>query len=360
MKNVLVTGGAGFIGSNFIRYLLRVEPEIFIINLDALTYAGRLENLEDVTNQERYRFVRGDICDGDLLKRLLRDHSVDMIVHFAAESHVDRSILGPEVFVQTNIVGTYSLLQAARQYWDSPEASKVEKRFHHISTDEIYGSLGSDDSPFTEQAPYAPNSPYAASKASSDHLVRAYAHTFGLPVTITNCSNNYGSYQFPEKLVPLVILNAMEGKPIPLYGDGGQVRDWLYVEDHCEAIDMVLRKGQPGETYNVGGDTQRSNLALVQQICAILDARFPDSAHSPHERLIEHIADRPGHDRRYAMDITKIHRELGWRPGHTLEAGLEKTVDWYLKQKAWVQAIQQQGDYQDWMAANYARREEER
>jgi len=336
---------------------LQAESDVQIVNLDALTYAGSLENLRTLPDPARHVFVHGDICDRALVERLLREHQVDTIVHFAAESHVDRSILGPEQFVQTNVVGTFTLLEATRNFWASPDAPRREKRFHHISTDEVYGSLGPDDPPFNERTPYAPNSPYAASKAASDHLARAYAHTYGLPVTITNCSNNYGPYQFPEKLIPLMLLNALEGRPLPVYGDGLQVRDWLYVEDHCEAIWRVLREGTPGETYNIGGDNQPTNLEIVQTLCAILDARFPDSPRAPHAQWITHVTDRPGHDRRYAMDIGKIRRELGWAPRHTLEEGLEKTVDWYLQNDAWVAAIRQRGDFRAWMAANYAARE---
>ncbi|RME06984.1 MAG: dTDP-glucose 4,6-dehydratase [Anaerolineae bacterium] len=353
MRNVLVTGGAGFIGSNFVRYILQVEPQVHVVNLDALTYAGSLENLRALPDPERHTFVQGDIRDRPLVERLLVEHEIDAIVHFAAESHVDRSILGPQAFIETNVMGTFTLLEAARTVW----GNRRDVRFHHISTDEVYGSLAPDDPPFSETTPYAPNSPYAASKAASDHLVRAYGHTYGLPVTITNCSNNYGPYQFPEKLIPLMLLNALEGKPLPVYGDGQQVRDWLYVEDHCEAIWLVLRRGAPGETYNIGGDNQPANLAIVRQLCALLDERFPDSPHTPHADLITHVRDRPGHDRRYAMDIRKIRTELGWRPRHTLSEGLRKTVDWYLANQDWVEAIRQREDYRAWMERNYAARE---
>ena len=358
MNNVLVTGGAGFIGSNFVRYLLRVDPDFRIINLDALTYAGSLENLKDLPDYAPYLLLKGDICDAVFVERLLEQYHIDTIVHFAAETHVDRSILGPEQFIQTNVVGTYNLLEAARKLWlQELTTDEAEFRFHHISTDEVYGSLELDDPPFTEATPYAPNSPYAASKAASDHLVRAYHHTYGMPVTITNCSNNYGPRQFPEKLIPLMILNALEGEPLPIYGDGKQIRDWLYVEDHCEAIWMVLQGGKLGQVYNVGGDNQPTNLEIVRVLCAILDERCPDSPYAPHQDLILHVADRPGHDRRYAMDITKIQQELGWTPRESLESGLEKTVDWYLAHLDWVTDIRSRGGYQNWMERNYAMRE---
>jgi len=361
MKNVLITGGAGFIGSNFVRYLLQVEPGIHIFNLDALTYAGSQENLQDLPDPARHTFVQGDICDRALVEGLMREHQIDTVVHFAAESHVDRSILGPEQFIQTNIVGTFTLLDAARQIWINekilePLASSVTPRFHHISTDEVFGSLAPDDPPFSETTPYAPNSPYAASKAASDHLVRSYGHTYGLPITITNCSNNYGPYQFPEKLIPLIILNALQGRSLPIYGDGQQIRDWLYVEDHCEAIWTVLYKGVPGETYNIGGDNQPTNYSVIQTLCEILDECQPNSPHVPHESLIRHVTDRPGHDRRYAMNIGKINRELGWTPHHTLERGLIKTAEWYLDNQEWVGAILKEQDYQNWLTSNYEKR----
>jgi dTDP-glucose 4,6-dehydratase len=353
MKNVLVTGGAGFIGSNFVRYLLTVAPNVQVVTLDALTYAGSLENLHGLPDENRHTFIRGDICDGGLVERILHEHEIDTLVHFAAESHVDRSILGPAPFIQTNVVGTFTLLEAVRAVW---KGNFDGKRFHHVSTDEVFGSLGPDDPPFCETTPYEPRSPYSASKAASDHLARAYFHTYGLPVTITNCSNNYGPYQFPEKLIPLMILNALEGKPLPIYGDGRQIRDWLYVEDHCEAIYRALKDGRPGETYNIGGGNQPSNLDIVRQICTLLDEFQPAGA--PHERLITHVPDRPGHDRRYAMDIRKIHRELGWSPRHDLTSGLRATVRWYLDHTDWVQAIRQQNDYQAWLHKNYQKREE--
>ncbi len=358
MQNILVTGGAGFIGSNFIRYMLAHEPEIRIVNLDALTYAGSMENLANLPDPARHTFVKGSICDGNLVMQLLHEHRIDTIVHFAAESHVDRSILGPGAFVQTNIVGTFTLLEAARRFWLNEKALGTQSvRFHHVSTDEVFGSLGPDDPPFDENTPYAPRSPYAASKASGDHLVRAYFHTYGLPITITNCSNNYGPYQFPEKLIPLMILNAVEGKPLPVYGDGMQIRDWLYVDDHSEAIRRVLHDGRVGETYTVGGDNQPPNIQIVNTICEILDELQPDAPHTPHARLITHVTDRPGHDRRYDIDITKIRTELGWQPSEQLQSGLLKTVRWYLDNPAWVDAIRKQQEYQQWMEANYAGRQ---
>lgn len=357
MHNVLVTGGAGFIGSNFVRYLLNAEPEIRINNLDDLTYAGSQENLKDLPDESRHRFVKGDICDRSLVDNLLRSQEIDTIVHFAAETHVDRSILDPEKFVQTNIMGTFTLLEAARQYWLVEKALPIsDLRFHHVSTDEVYGTLYLDDPAWTESTPYDPSSPYSASKAASDHLVRAYGRTYGLPYTITNCSNNYGPYQFPEKLIPLMILNALEGKPLPIYGDGGQIRDWLFVEDHCEAIWLVLQKGTPGETYNIGGDAQPTNMLVVQQICAALDEALPESPFTPHRSLMKFVADRPGHDRRYAIDISKIRSRLGWLPRQSLGSGLQKTVEWYLSHPEWVAAVKKQREYQQWLDRNYAQR----
>ena len=358
MQNVLVTGGAGFIGSNFIHYLGKAESQTRIINLDALTYAGSLENLKDLSEPQRHIFVHGDIRDKELVADLLVDYQVDTIVHFAAETHVDRSILGPEQFIQTNIIGTFTLLEAARHFWlDEKSSMRGDVRFHYISTDEVFGSMKPDEPAWTEQTPYAPNSPYAASKAACDHLVRAYGHTYGLPYSITNCSNNYGPQQFPEKLIPLMILNALEGRPLPVYGDGGQIRDWLYVEDHCEAIWLVLRKGRPGETYTVGGDNQPTNLKVILNICDVLDELLPQSPNVPHYSLVQFVKDRPGHDRRYAMDSTRIRRELGWRPRHDLENGLIQTVEWYLGHADWVAAINQQEGYQQWLEANYRNRE---
>ena len=351
MKNVLVTGGAGFIGANFVRYLLRMEPHVRVVNLDALTYAGSHENLRNLPDESRHVFVNGNICDAELVGKLLTQHEIDTIAHFAAESHVDRSILGPAPFIQTNIVGTFNLLEAARQVWGREGSGK---RFHHVSTDEVFGSLSPSDPAFTEVTPYEPRSPYSASKAASDHLVRAYFHTYNLPVTITNCSNNYGPYQFPEKLIPLMILNALQGKPLPIYGDGLQVRDWLYVEDHCEAIYKVVTKGKIGETYNIGGGNQPYNIDLVKEICSILDELKP--ADKPYSSLMTHAQDRPGHDRRYAMDITKIRNELGWTPKHDVEGGLRETVKWYLENTDWVKAVLNQDGYADWLDKNYKKR----
>ncbi|MGB8215181.1 MAG: dTDP-glucose 4,6-dehydratase [Anaerolineales bacterium] len=365
MQNVLITGGAGFIGSNFVRYILRTEPDVRVTNLDALTYSGSLENLEDLPNADHYTFVKGDICDAELAQRLLREHAIDTIVHFAAETHVDRSILEPEQFIKTNILGTFTLLEAARRVWlDGPTTAREQIRFHHISTDEVYGSLAPGDPAWNEERPYAPNSPYAASKAASDHLVRSYGHTFGLPYTLTNCTNNYGPYQFPEKLIPLVILNALDGKPLPIYGDGQQVRDWLHVEDHCEAIWLVLKRGLPGTSYNIGGGNQPANLTIVETICDILDdpatllsaGLQPDSTNIPHKQLIHFVKDRPGHDRRYAMDIQKIRRDLDWQPRHSMEQGLRETVIWYLAHPEWVSTIRQRKGYTDWLDENYTRR----
>jgi dTDP-glucose 4,6-dehydratase len=357
MKNILVTGGAGFIGSNFIRYLLANSPDVLIVNLDLLTYAGSPENLKDLPSPDRHVFVKGDISDQALVNGILKHHQIDTIVHFAAETHVDRSILGPAQFIQTNIIGTFTLLEAARKYWLDEGAVSVEgARFHHVSTDEVFGSLLPSAPPFNENTPYDPRSPYSASKASSDHLVRAYFHTYGLPVSISNCTNNYGPYQFPEKLIPLMITNAMTGKPLPVYGDGQQVRDWLYVEDHCEAIQCILTGGKPGETYAIGGDNQPPNLALVKQICSILDELFPTSEYTPHEKLIQFVGDRPGHDRRYDMDITKIKKELGWQPKESLGSGLTRTVKWYAGHSDWLTAIQKSEEYGDWIAANYQTR----
>jgi len=357
MQNILVTGGAGFIGSNFVHYLLEVEPNARIVNLDALTYAGSLENLGDLSANARHTFLRGDICDSELVAGLMHAHQIDTIVHFAAESHVDRSIIAPERFVRTNILGTFNLLEQARRYWmiEKPFPSG-SVRFHHVSTDEVYGSLAADDPAFSETTPYAPNSPYAASKASSDHLVRSYAHTYGMPVTVSNCSNNYGPRQFPEKLIPLTILNALAGKPLPVYGDGGQIRDWLYVTDHCEAIHKVLLQGKPGETYNIGGGNQPANLSLVETICDLLDELRPPVSR---RRLIQFVRDRAGHDRRYAMNTTKIEQALGWKPRYSLAEGLRETVAWYLANPEWAAAIQRQEEYRRWLGQNYQEREQQ-
>ncbi len=351
----LVTGGAGFIGSNFVR-LARASGWARIVNLDLLTYAGRLENLSELGADPEHAFVHGDIGDAALVGALLAHHRPDAIVNFAAESHVDRSILGPAVFVATNVVGTHGLLRAALEHWRKLGALEQQRfRFLHVSTDEVYGSLGPGDPAFTEETPYRPNSPYAASKASADHLVRAYHHTFALPTLTTNCSNNYGPRQHPEKLIPLMTLQGAASRPLPVYGDGGQVRDWLYVEDHCHAIVAVLRSGRPGETYNVGGDSEKTNAEVVNAICAILDEVRPNGA--PHAGLIEHVVDRPGHDRRYAIDAAKIARELGFRPKTPFLEGLRRTVAWYLENDAWVQGATRAGSgYAAWVEANYANR----
>ena len=352
INNMLVTGGAGFIGSNFIRYLQKQCANISITNLDLLTYAGSLENLHNLPNPDQYQFIQGDICDTSLVEKLLRDNQIDTIVHFAAESHVDRSLNGPAAFIQTNIVGTFSLLQAARKVWQQELGyGEHQVRFHHVSTDEVYGTLQPEDPPFEETTPYDPKSPYAATKASSDHLVRSYAHSFGLPITISNCSNNYGPYQFPEKLIPLMILNALTGKPLPIYGDGLQIRDWLYVDDHCEAIWMILNYGKTGESYNIGGGNQPPNIEIVNTICAILDQEVPST--SLHTSLIEYVKDRPGHDRRYAMNISKIKDQLGWEPKFSLHKGLKQTVNWYLDNIDWLNAIISEKDYQNWVKINY-------
>ncbi|OJX46239.1 MAG: dTDP-glucose 4,6-dehydratase [Chloroflexi bacterium 44-23] len=353
-KNVLVTGGAGFIGSNFVRFLNNAEPDIQIINLDLLTYAGHLENLSGI-NGNHYHFIHGDICDSKLVRKILMDYQIDTVVHFAAESHVDRSIQDPGAFVQTNIVGTYTLLENCRQVWNE-RGGYEGNHFHHVSTDEVFGMLSKDDSPFTETTPYAPNSPYAASKASSDHLVRSYFRTFGFPITISNCSNNYGPYQFPEKLIPLIILNAINGKDLPIYGDGQQIRDWLYVEDHCDAIYSVIQAGKTGETYNIGGENQFPNLEIVKKICSILDHALPESPYIPHEKLIRFVPDRPGHDLRYDIDITKIRTCLEWQPSNDLAQGLEKTIQWYLQNREWIESVTGTSAFQNWLVTNYDKR----
>jgi dTDP-glucose 4,6-dehydratase len=351
---ILVTGGAGFIGSNFVLDWLAAGGE-GVVNLDALTYAGNRENLASVSGDARHVFVQGDICDRALVDELLATHRPRAVVHFAAESHVDRSIHGPGAFMRTNVEGTFALLEAARAHWGRLPADEwAAFRFLHVSTDEVYGSLGPADPAFTESHPYEPNSPYSASKAASDHLVRAWHHTYGLPVLTTNCSNNYGPYHFPEKLIPLMIVNALAGKPLPVYGDGMQVRDWLYVKDHCAAIREVLARGRLGETYNVGGWNERPNIEIVRLVCALLDELRPDPAGS-YARLITHVADRPGHDRRYAIDARKIERELGWRPAETFETGIRKTIRWYLDHGDWVARVQS-GAYREWLDRNYADR----
>ena len=349
---IVVTGGAGFIGSNFILQRMRDESAS-IVNFDKLTYAGNPHNLESIADNPRYHFVRGDIIDRELVRKTLARHQPRAIVHFAAESHVDRSIRGPEDFIHTNVNGTFALLEEVRAYWSSlGEADRARFRFLHVSTDEVYGSLGPNDPPFSETTAYAPNSPYAASKAASDHLVRAYHHTYGLPTLTTNCSNNYGPFQFPEKLMPLLILNAQQGKPLPVYGDGKNVRDWLYVEDHCEAIAAVLAQGKPGETYNIGGSNEKPNIEIVYRICDLLDEISPAKGVSRRE-LITFVKDRPGHDRRYAIDARKIERELQWKPKETFDTGLRKTVRWYLENEAWVRDVTS-GSYREWIATHYS------
>jgi len=350
---ILVTGGAGFIGSNFVLQWMAHETST-IINLDKLTYAGNPLNLAAIASDRRYKFLQGDICDRELVAELLITHRPRAIVHFAAESHVDRSIHGPDDFVRTNVNGTFSLLEEARAYWSGLDGeAKTAFRFLHVSTDEVYGSLGPTDPAFSEEMRYAPNSPYSASKAAADHLVRAYFHTYGLPTLTTNCSNNYGPFQFPEKLIPLVILHAVSGKPIPVYGDGQNVRDWLFVADHCEAIRAVLATGRVGETYNIGGQNELKNLDVVNTICSVLDELQPQDSAIPRNKLITYVTDRPGHDRRYAMNISKIESELGWRPKETFETGIRKTIQWYLENPAWIQSVLT-GNYRQWMATQYS------
>jgi dTDP-glucose 4,6-dehydratase len=351
---ILVTGGAGFIGANFVLDWL-ADCDEAIVNLDKLTYAGNLENLATLQGDARHVFVKGDICGRDLLERLMAEHKPRAIVHFAAESHVDRSIHGPSEFIRTNIEGTFMLLEVTRAYWNGLEGSaRTDFRFLHVSTDEVYGSLELNALPFTESKAYQPNSPYSASKAASDHLIRAWHHTYGLPVLTTNCSNNYGAYQFPEKLIPLVIANAIAGKPLPIYGDGQNVRDWLYVTDHCAAIREVLARGRPGETYNVGGWNEKTNLDVVNTLCEMLDELSPSSLGS-YKRLITYVKDRPGHDRRYAIDARKLEQELGWKPAETFATGIRKTVTWYLDSQPWVDNVLS-GAYRDWETLNYGLR----
>ena len=350
---ILVTGGAGFIGANFVLDWLAHSQES-VINLDKLTYAGNLETLARLEGDARHLFVQGDIGDSALVARLLAEHRPRAVINFAAESHVDRSIHSPDDFIQTNIVGTFKLLEAVRAYWGGlPEAEKTAFRLLHVSTDEVYGSLGSSDAAFTETHRYEPNSPYSASKAASDHLVRAYHHTYGLPVLTTNCSNNYGPYHFPEKLIPLMIVNALAGKALPVYGDGMQVRDWLYVKDHCSAIRCVLEAGRLGEVYNVGGWNEKPNIDIVNTVCALLDELRPQEGGASYRAQISYVKDRPGHDRRYAIDASKIERELGWRPAETFETGIRKTVQWYLAHPEWVANVQS-GAYRDWVQTHYA------
>jgi dTDP-glucose 4,6-dehydratase len=363
--NVIITGGAGFIGANFVRHWVNVTMQGRVVVFDALTYAGNAGNLAGLEQDSRYVFVRGDICDEQAFLHLLQQHQIDTIVHFAAESHVDRSILGPDEFIRTNIVGTHALLKAAKALW--VDRKRTPHRFHHVSTDEVYGSLSSTDAPFHEQSPYSPNSPYSASKAASDHLVRAYHETYGLDTTVTNCSNNYGPYQFPEKLIPLLIINILSGKPLPVYGDGNQIRDWLHVADHCAAISLALTQGKSGEVYNIGGNSECTNLAIVRGLCALVDeyfgndpalrGAFPSSPASTGTRsaeLITHVRDRPGHDRRYAIDYSKAQRELGYSPGGNLAQGLRHTFSWYLTNQEWWKPLLGR-DYATWLEQNYVR-----
>ena len=355
-NTILVTGGAGFIGSNFVLHWIQ-NTGTDIVNLDLLTYAGNPDNLATLKGNSRHQLVHGDICNAELVAALLREHRPRTIVHFAAESHVDRSIVSPDAFIRTNVQGTFTLLEQAKAYWSElDEARRRTFRFLHVSTDEVYGSLGTQDRAFSETTAYAPNSPYAASKAASDHLARAYFHTYGLPVITTNCSNNYGPFQFPEKLIPLMILNALEDKPLPVYGDGGNVRDWLFVTDHCSAISAVLDRGRIGETYNIGGNSERKNLEVVRAICDLVDEMRPEGALGPRRRLITFVTDRLGHDRRYAIDASKIGNELGWRPAETFEGGLRRTVAWYLENSSWVDGVRT-GAYRDWIRRNYQERD---
>jgi len=368
MPRILITGGAGFIGANFVHYWSRHHPCDRLVVLDALTYAGNLASLAPVQQLPTFRFVHGDICNQELVDELLAEENIDTVVHFAAESHVDRSISGPDEFVRTNVIGTHTLLKATRQAWLGTKRPEVPVLFHHVSTDEVYGSLGPNDPPFRETTAYAPNSPYSASKAGSDHLVRAYHHTYGLPVTTSNCSNNYGPYQFPEKLIPLVLINALAGKSLPIYGDGGNIRDWLQVGDHCRGIELVMDKGRRGETYNIGGNHEMPNLELINLICRALDQRFatepdlaarypacPAATNTPCRELLTFIADRQGHDRRYAIDATKARAELGYLPQHDLGAGIDATITWYLANENWWRPLLGEG-YAEWIAENYEKR----
>jgi dTDP-glucose 4,6-dehydratase len=350
-RSIVITGGAGFIGSNFVHHWCENYPEDRVIVLDALTYAGNLNNLATLKDRNNFRFLQGDICDRALVDELFTSENIDTVAHFAAESHVDRSILGPGAFVQTNMVGTFTLLESFRQHWLSNHQPD-NYRFLHVSTDEVYGSLGVDDPAFTETTPYAPNSPYSASKAGSDHLARAYFHTYGMPTIITNCSNNYGSYHFPEKLIPLMCINILLGKPLPVYGDGQNVRDWLYVRDHCQALDTVIHKGKAGETYNIGGNNEVKNIDLVRMLCELMDELAPDLPVKPARNLITFVKDRPGHDRRYAIDASKIRTELGWQPQETVEGGLRKTIQWYLDHRDWWQPLLSK-EYQEYYGKVY-------
>ena len=353
-KKILVTGGSGFIGSNFIRTSLREKKEWEIVNLDALTYAGNPMNLSGLPKEleQRYSFIQGNICDEALVKKLFNENDFHGVLHFAAESHVDRSILGPKTFIDTNVNGTFNLLNTSLEYWKSRD--KKQFRFLHVSTDEVYGSLGPEGY-FTETTPYDPSSPYSASKAASDHIAKSYQRTYGLPVVVTNCSNNYGPYQFPEKLIPLILMNIIEEKSLPVYGDGMNVRDWLYVEDHCDAILKVFDQGRPGETYNIGGGAEYTNIGIVNLLCDLLDKRLDRNKEASSKRLIQFVDDRPGHDRRYAIDASKIRNELGWKPAYSFESAIEKTIDWYLSNKGWVESVRS-GAYRDWLKTNYDKR----
>lgn len=353
--SILVTGGAGFIGSNLVIRWLRMQSDS-IVNLDKLTYAGNMANLAGVVGDPRHDFVHGDICDTQRVQDLLQRHNVRAIVHLAAESHVDRSIHGPGDFIRTNITGTFRLLDAARAYWESLPADDRDRfRFINVSTDEVFGSLGPDDAPFTEYNAYRPNSPYSASKAAADHLARSYFHTYGMPIITTHCSNNYGPRQFPEKLIPVLILNGLRGRSLPVYGDGGNIRDWLFVDDHCDALWRILENGVPGETYNIGGNCEMANIDVVNAVCERLDELRPDSPSVPHSGLIEFVSDRPGHDRRYAIDASKLREQLGWQPGEDFESGLRKTVDWYLDNTEWIEQVTS-GEYRNWIDRNYGQR----
>lgn len=368
MRRLLITGGAGFIGGNFVHYYVQKHPDDLLVVLDALTYAGNRSTIASLIDEQKIVFAHGDISDADRVRNLLAEYKIDTIVHFAAESHVDRSIVDPGAFVRTNVIGTQTLLDAAMNAWRADGQWKTDVRFHHVSTDEVYGSLGPADPAFTERTPYAPNSPYAASKAASDHLVRAYAHTYGLPTSISNCSNNYGPFQFPEKLIPLMIVNALHGKPLPVYGDGLQVRDWLYVEDHCVAIDRMLRADIAGQTFNVGGKAEHANIDIVQQVCALIDARFastpslakqfpdcPAARGASTTTLVSYVQDRPGHDRRYAIDPAKISETLAFEPAESIASGLSRTVDWYLDHHDWWSAVLD-GSYREWITQQYEKR----
>ena len=351
-RRLIITGGAGFIGSNFVHHWCEHYPSDRVVVLDALTYAGNRNTLKELEKLENFRFVHGDICDRALIDTLLEEEAIDTMAHFAAESHVDRSILGPDAFVRTNVVGTFTLLDSFRQHW-TRQNQPADYRFLHVSTDEVYGSLGPDDHAFTETTPYAPNSPYSASKAGSDHLARAYYHTYGMPTIITNCSNNYGPYHFPEKLIPLMCINILLGKPLPVYGDGQNIRDWLYVRDHCSALDTVIHKGKPGETYNIGGNNEVKNIDLVHMLCDLMDELAPTLPVKPSKQLITFVKDRPGHDRRYAIDATKIKTELGWSPAVTVEEGLRQTIEWYLTHEDWWRPLLSK-EYQEYYARVYA------